>query len=639
MKLSIRVKLVALLVAVALLPMAFSLIVMVVGARRILTTSVGNQFAQGALARARWMQQDIVEDMEYLLLAVNHKWIVDALADHDTALDKEELAALDVAWRTMPTTAEPMAHVLTGRLAEELGRMSQSHPYPKEILLTDRFGQLVAAIGRTTDFYQGDEDWWIMAYNKGAGRVVIPPISYDASTGVWSVDICVPIVQGDQVVGVCKLVRDISGWIGAIRQEMGEQQGAAMLVREDGMILFRQDTEPLTTKVGQWYGQIASGIDPGWRITDDGQIQGYATMSMPRRIGRFDVQAPVWSLVLYMPKGPALGPILRLSLSGLAIGILLILVIFLAGLYLVDRLVIRRLSRLSGATRSIAAGDLGHRVEMRSTAGVFVADEIDELADDFNAMVERVQRSHETLTAADQLKMDFIRIAGHELRTPISYILGTVRLLKDCHDPDRLLQAVQMMGAKAHRLDEIIRAMFKLMPEQRYTHELSLETVKISDLLEEVYLDCFPFVQHRSQRLIVEGANRIDSIQADREKLRDIIENLLINAIKFTPDGGTVKLRVNRELGNFASFAVQDQGPGIDEGELPHIFKPFYSGGDVMQHSSGQIGYAKRGMGLGLAIVKHFVELHGGTVTVSSQPHGCVFRVTIPIEGSPAESR
>jgi signal transduction histidine kinase len=208
-------------------------------------------------------------------------------------------------------------------------------------------------------------------------------------------------------------------------------------------------------------------------------------------------------------------------------------------------------------------------------------------------------------------------------------MLGMSRLMKDSTDPGKLLYAVQSMGAKAKRLDEIIQAMFKLMPDQMAIGQLNYRDVVLAELLEEVYLDSFPFVEKRSQRLIVENDDPRITIKVDREKLRDIIENLVMNAIKFTPDQGIIHIRVSKQLGGFVLIAVQDQGPGIPDAEMKHIFKPFFSGGDVLKHSSGE-GFGKRGLGLGLAIVKYFTELHGGTVGVATGPTGSVFTVSLP---------
>jgi signal transduction histidine kinase len=236
------------------------------------------------------------------------------------------------------------------------------------------------------------------------------------------------------------------------------------------------------------------------------------------------------------------------------------------------------------------------------------------------------------LQSANELKSNFIRVAGHELRTPVSYILGMARLLKDSTDATRLCFAVQSMGAKARRLNEIVQAMFKLMPEGLRGEGMRYSRIQLGELLEEIYIDLFPFVELRGQRLIIEMMDRLPPLTADRDKLRDIIENLVVNGIKFTPDGGVVKVRCSLQLGERVMISVQDQGPGIPESEYPRLFQPFYSGSDPLTHSTGETGYQKRGIGLGLAIVRHFTELHHGTVHVSSSPTGATFSVTIPIE-------
>jgi len=254
-------------------------------------------------------------------------------------------------------------------------------------------------------------------------------------------------------------------------------------------------------------------------------------------------------------------------------------------------------------------------------------------------MVQHVQRSYDRLTAANELKSNFIRIASHELRTPIAYMLGLAKLLRDNRDPKRLASALTMMGLKAKRLSEIIQAMFKVMPGQLHADEMVYSDVDLAELLEEIRVDVSPFLEERRQRVIVEPGQSAPIIQADREKLRDVIESLVMNAIKFTPDGGVIKVRIGKQLGGFVSLSVQDQGPGIPQRDLPHIFEPFFTGGDVMLHSTGTSGFEKRGMGLGLAVVKHFVNMHAGTVSVRSGPQGTTFVVSVPAEAQPRSKR
>ena len=119
--------------------------------------------------------------------------------------------------------------------------------------------------------------------------------------------------------------------------------------------------------------------------------------------------------------------------------------------------------------------------------------------------------------------------------------------------------------------------------------------------------------------------------EIDRHKIGDVLPNLLVNAIKFTPDRGEIRVRAVSEGMEAVRFAVIDEGIGIDDDTKAHIFEPFFTGFDTMHHSSGEFEFGKRGIGLGLSLVKRFVELHGGEVEVQSIPgSGSSFGFTLP---------
>ncbi|HNX26570.1 MAG TPA: ATP-binding protein, partial [Phycisphaerae bacterium] len=179
-----------------------------------------------------------------------------------------------------------------------------------------------------------------------------------------------------------------------------------------------------------------------------------------------------------------------------------------------------------------------------------------------------------------------------------------------------------------------IQAMFKLIPEQSLSERVRYTSIRIEKFLADVDEAMKPWVERRHQKLIIKDETNNSIISADEGKLRDIIENLLMNAVKFTPDEGWIKLTVQRRLGGLVAFQVTDQGPGIPEADQPHIFEPFFSGSDTLHHSTGKSGFGKKGMGLGLAIVKHFVDLHRGTISFISGPTGTTFTVEIPADPS-----
>jgi len=631
MRVSIRTKMVALLVGVALLPLLAALFTVVVGGRQLRVGTLGKMVQTLAVAESEYMRDSLTRVTDRTIFALQDPSVVSYLENNVRERTPKERENLDAIWPTLRPTDKPLAEVLDNPVARQLRQTQRGDSRLLGTLVTDRYGQLVAATRKSADYYQADEDWWQGTYNQGRPRIYIRALEHDEATSSWSITICIPIMAKGQFLGVAGVEVDISDWLSRVRRQLVESSAAAMLVRGDGTIIYRHGAKGQEEMAEEWTGPVAERRTD-WRLTQGGEIQGFAPIRLPDQIENIGLEMPVWMVVFYTPQSEAFRPIARLSMQVFAVGLGIILAIFMAGLFLVERGIVRRVLRLQDAAKKVAEGDLTHRLPRRRLAGMVGLDEIDELADAFNLMVQRVQKSYESLQAANQLKMDFVRVASHELRTPVSYILGMTKLLKDTRDPDRLQFAIQTMGAKANRLNEIIQAMFKLMPDQVYSQEMHYSEVDIRELLEEVYLDCFPFLEKRSQRLIIESVESLPPAQVDREKILDVVENLVINAIKFTPDGGVIKVRVGLQLGDRISIAVQDQGRGIPEADLPHIFQPFYSGGNVMLHSTGEVEYEKRGMGLGLTIVSHFIQLHGGTTEVSTGPAGTVFTVTIPVE-------
>ena len=628
MSFGVRKKLVLFLVVVALLPLIAATVTIAFALSSMRITTLAQSSVSLAQAEATGRSISLSRDMELIQIAMREPTIIEQLKRPTQKKSDQELARLDAAWQTMPDTAPAMAAVLNNEAAEILRQIKKDNPRFGEILLTDHFGQLVAASGRTSDYYQADEDWWTRSYDNGKGRIVVETVAYDSSVGAYGIEVAIPIGQPGKVLGVAKVVLHLDHWMEQISPSMSGMAAGLMLVREDGTVLYRKDTTPLTTVVPHW-DRVLENPQVHHRLTDE-ELQGYARIELPAKIGDFPVKGPAWWMVIYTPRSVVMTPIWSISAITLGVGLALVLILFLLGLLLIERSITRRVMILQQAVSRVAKGDLNSRVQMPRHRLLGV-DELDALAGGLNQMIDNVQKTTQALQSANELKTDFIRIAGHELRTPISYILGMARLLKDSTDSTRLLFAVQSMGSKAKRLNEIIQAMFKLMPTGLHREDLHYTDVDLSVLLEELYIDVFPFVEKRNQRLLTNIVDTIPPLRLDREKLRDILENLLMNAIKFTPDGGIIKVRASLALGDRVTVSVQDQGPGIPEQEYPRLFQPFYSGGDVMTHSTGDTGYQKRGIGLGLAIVRHFTELQRGTVHVTSSPLGSTFSITLPI--------
>ncbi|MDB5350947.1 MAG: signal transduction histidine kinase [Planctomycetota bacterium] len=225
------------------------------------------------------------------------------------------------------------------------------------------------------------------------------------------------------------------------------------------------------------------------------------------------------------------------------------------------------------------------------------------------------------LAETDQLKTAFLEVASHEFNTPITIVQGLSELLK-LVNPDRdpgEREIVTQISESAGQLARLVSTMLKLLQAGDFRHPLRIAKTDLAGLLREVAAQAAPFVVARSLHFDLDMPESLGDFAIDPDKVRDAVVNLLTNAIKFTADGGQVRLSARND-GDGAVIEVADRGIGLEPRALAHLFEPFFTEFDTAQHSSGDFGFRKRGLGLGLSLVKKFIELHGGTVQAESAP-------------------
>jgi signal transduction histidine kinase len=253
------------------------------------------------------------------------------------------------------------------------------------------------------------------------------------------------------------------------------------------------------------------------------------------------------------------------------------------------------------------------------------------LLDDLQRKNQELEQANAELRQANILKEGFINVASHELRTPLTILLALPELALRMGNPDPrtadCLRRMQEAGTRLHRLVEDILQMLRA---GRFERPLDRRPTDAAALIREAIEGVRPFIEQRRQRLGVEVAPDVGVLNIEAGKIRICLDHLLINAIKFTPDGGTLEVRGWRDVGS-VRIQVRDNGVGIAREQLPHLFEPFFTEIDVSRHSSGQFEFGRRGLGLGLSVVRAFVTMHGGSVDVSSTPGaGTTFTVILP---------
>jgi signal transduction histidine kinase len=245
---------------------------------------------------------------------------------------------------------------------------------------------------------------------------------------------------------------------------------------------------------------------------------------------------------------------------------------------------------------------------------------------------KQLEEANAELRQANELKRAFIRVASHELRTPLTIVMGLSELAQHAQGISEPLQDwIERIHTGSVRLNRSVDQMVKLLLAERFERPLTPKPVELPRLLNAAAEEVGSFISQRRQKLVRVIPDDLGIIQAEEDKLYDSVVQLLVNAIKFTPDGGTITLSGRRHEGNGVAIAVHDTGVGIDRVSAARLFDPFFTKFDVSRHSSGVFEFDRRGLGLGLTVVKAFVEMHGGRVHVDSEVgKGSTFTLTLP---------
>jgi len=245
------------------------------------------------------------------------------------------------------------------------------------------------------------------------------------------------------------------------------------------------------------------------------------------------------------------------------------------------------------------------------------------LAIDNAHLVQSFQRARQQVNQIDKLKQDFMAIASHELRNPLSVIIGYAEYLKE--DPQSLTpEHVNALLSAAYRLQSMVDQMTDMNQMQVGSIKLDLHPTTIKTVLQAAYRYVKPQAEARNHRIVIYLPTEFLLIDADLTKLATAFKNLLENAIRFTPRGGTISVKVMANQDEVRLHII-DNGIGIPEDELENIFKEFYQIEDHLTRRNV-------GLGLGLPIAREIIQLHGGRIWAESAGpgKGSTFKVVLP---------
>ena len=235
-------------------------------------------------------------------------------------------------------------------------------------------------------------------------------------------------------------------------------------------------------------------------------------------------------------------------------------------------------------------------------------------------------RSYARANEASRLKDEFLATLSHELRTPLNAVLGYARMLRTrSMPPEKAESAIEVVERNATALKQMIEDVLDVSRIVAGRLRLEVKPVDLPAILEEACATVMPAADAKGVRVDMKVAPLTGPVSGDPNRLRQIVWNLMSNAIKFTSHGGTVQLRLSR-VDSHVEIAVSDTGRGISPDFLPFVFERFRQGDSSASREHG-------GLGIGLAIARQLAEMHGGTIAAASEGpgRGATFTVTLPL--------
>ncbi|MEJ2047318.1 MAG: ATP-binding protein, partial [Dehalococcoidia bacterium] len=228
------------------------------------------------------------------------------------------------------------------------------------------------------------------------------------------------------------------------------------------------------------------------------------------------------------------------------------------------------------------------------------------------------------LRSLQTMRRELVGNISHELRTPLSTIKAIVETLKDgaINDQEVAEGFLTSIDSEVDRMTQIVAELTELSRIETGKAEFNLEETNLNLLVKETMAQLSPYAERQGVAVATDLSDNLPPVTADRERIRQVVTNLLHNAIKFSHQGGRVVISTRQE-GGYVSVSIADKGIGIAREDLPHVFERFYKADK--SRSGG-------GTGLGLAIAKHVVQAHGGEISVQSEEgKGSVFSFTLPL--------
>ena len=270
----------------------------------------------------------------------------------------------------------------------------------------------------------------------------------------------------------------------------------------------------------------------------------------------------------------------------------------------------RRIERVREGTAQLASGEFERELPVEGR------DEIARLAGDFNRMARLLKEAKARERGFERARRDLIAAVSHDLRTPLTAALALIEAVADgVVDPETEARYLRSARKELVNLGRLVDDLFEFVQIDAGALRVNMEPASLRDLISDTFASFRPQAESRGVQLVGEVSSEVDPVLMDLPRLQRVLHNLISNALRHTPAGGTILLRAEPK-GEMAQVEVADTGEGIDPADLPHVFERSFRGEGSLARPKAE---GAPGAGLGLAIARGLVEAHGGEIGVESE--------------------
>jgi len=550
----------------------------------------------------------------------------------------EALRSRDQQWLAADDSSPLVQAALNNAAADQLRRFQDTvRGRYAEVFVTDRAGGLYAATNRTSDYDQSDEEWWQHVMASDSGITFLNNLHHDESAGVLSLDVAVPVRDGDgQVVGVLKVVHDALALLNSLNRLQPGQTGAGHLVNARGEVILSvasgRALECFDAEDMARFGETPHGVYVGMVGSAAGEcVVGHGRLQMTDATSGVVVDGGPWHVVVTQLAREVYAPS-RSTLRWAALVLVVPLVGFvLLGAYLRTKLM-APINALFWASQQVATGKLDARVQIDQD------DELQQVGYQFNRMAAALQRHEERQREEIRRRTEELRQADLQARRVRESISATMcSIAAHVHknvqsaqgaldgglaQPESMVAVSGACGALLGSVEDLQ----DLCDFGAGGMDLHLTSVDLKSVLASAERVLSPLIERYGVTIQMPDlpAGGV-TLTADRAKLKQILYALLSNAVKHGGRGNTVGVSVRHEDGSIV-IGARDEGPGLSPERRQLIFLPVTNPTPHRRTMEERIG-------LSLSVTSQLVALHGGEIWVDSEAgNGSEFFVRLPIE-------